>query len=329
MRNVLYILTILMFVAISNVNAQQQPQYTQFQHNPYVINNAFAGVYDMLDINASFRRQWVGINGAPETYYLSVSSPIGKNKKPLYNPSLRISRPGAKSAVSDPQISTGKVKHGVGGIILNDKYGHFVTTNVLASYAIHVPIIDGYNFALGVQGGVSNHILRDLNLLDIGDPYYATIMANGGKKNYFDLNSSALFYSEDLFIGYTVNNLIKYGINNRSNPSDYDLRMHHFAMAGCNFYLSNDRIKLTPSVIAKYMNPVPVVFDVNVKAVFDNWIWGGLSYRHTDAISAMFGLYVNGMFKLSYSYDFSVAGLRSYNAGSHEVVMGFTLGNQK
>ena len=58
--------------------AQQRPHYTQYILNNYILNPALSGIENYTDLKISGRDQWVGLNGAPQTAYISLHSPIGK-----------------------------------------------------------------------------------------------------------------------------------------------------------------------------------------------------------------------------------------------------------
>ena len=60
-------------------NAQQTPIYSQFFMNPYVYNPAFAGQNGRSVAFLSYRKQWIGIDGAPETSTLSFHTPAKRN----------------------------------------------------------------------------------------------------------------------------------------------------------------------------------------------------------------------------------------------------------
>src|ERR1043165_7108295 len=59
-------------------NAQQRPHYTQYILNNYILNPALSGIENYTDLKMSARHQWVGIDGLPETFYLTIHGPIGK-----------------------------------------------------------------------------------------------------------------------------------------------------------------------------------------------------------------------------------------------------------
>ncbi len=47
--------------------------------NQYILNPALAGIENYTDIKVSHRHQWVGINDAPVTTYLTAHMPLGKS----------------------------------------------------------------------------------------------------------------------------------------------------------------------------------------------------------------------------------------------------------
>src|SRR5690606_37266980 len=75
MKKLIIILTVLI---VSQLQAQQDPQYTQYMYNMNVINPAYAGSFDGISIGALYRSQWVGLEGSPNTGTFTIHSPIGK-----------------------------------------------------------------------------------------------------------------------------------------------------------------------------------------------------------------------------------------------------------
>ena len=100
--------------------AQQLPQYSQFQRNQILSNPGAAGSYDFIDITIGGRYQWAGFKNSPKTVYAYGSSVISKPKV-RFNPSLRTSN----GPIRNPKVSTGRVKHALGGEVYMDEYGAF------------------------------------------------------------------------------------------------------------------------------------------------------------------------------------------------------------
>ena len=60
------------FVFCIIINAQQDPQYTQYMYNMNVVNPAYAGSKETLSIGVLGRKQWTNLRGAPTTFTLSL-----------------------------------------------------------------------------------------------------------------------------------------------------------------------------------------------------------------------------------------------------------------
>jgi type IX secretion system PorP/SprF family membrane protein len=87
----------------------------------------------------------------------------------------------------------------------------------------------------------------------------------------------------------------------------------------------NENLTLTPAVLAKLMSPAPLSVEGSLQLEYKEWLWAGVSYRHTDAVVGMLGLNVNERFKFGYSYDFSLSRFNDFTGGGHEIVLGIML----
>src|SRR4028119_333752 len=76
-RKVFFAIAALVFCSASF--AQQLPHYTQYILNNFIINPAVAGIENYTDVKISHRHQWVGIDGAPVTTYLTIHGPLKKS----------------------------------------------------------------------------------------------------------------------------------------------------------------------------------------------------------------------------------------------------------
>ncbi|WP_236961093.1 PorP/SprF family type IX secretion system membrane protein, partial [Joostella atrarenae] len=74
-----YTLGILLGLSAFTSWAQQDPQFTQYMYNTMSVNPGYAGSREMFSITGLYRNQWVGIDGAPETFTLGIDTPLGKN----------------------------------------------------------------------------------------------------------------------------------------------------------------------------------------------------------------------------------------------------------
>lgn len=307
----------------ANVFSQQLAQLSQYLQNPYLINPAAAGLTNHVDLNLSFRQQWVGFDNAPQTYYFSGNSVVGgAGGGPKYNPSLRTGR--AAGVSKTPQVATGKLKHTVGGNLMADEYGAFKKMTFNGSYAIHIPIATGINISAGIGLGMTNFkFLQDrVDLLNDNDNTYAMFLGNSQKKNYFDLNMGIWLYSNAFFVGYSnaqvMRNEISFG-----DPTESKLNVHHYITGGYKIQVSPE-FAITPNILVKMMSPAPTAIDFNTRLEYMDFIFGGISYRHKDALVGLIGVMFNN-FKLGYSYDYTISNLRKHNSGGHEIIFGYRI----
>ena len=56
--------------------AQQDAQYNQYIFNELVINPAYAGTKEIINANAFFSKQWLGVDGSPSTETVSIDGPV-------------------------------------------------------------------------------------------------------------------------------------------------------------------------------------------------------------------------------------------------------------
>src|SRR5215831_711460 len=153
-------LTILLFVAHS-MFGQQRPYYTQYVLNDYIINPAIAGIENYWDVKVSHRHQWVGLDGAPVTTYLTIQGPLNKNNLGRENPtSYHTQGENPRGKIFMEDYHSTDPHHGLGLTILNDKAGPLNRFALFGTYAYHLPVSDRTSFSAGVSLGIQNMSLE-------------------------------------------------------------------------------------------------------------------------------------------------------------------------
>ncbi len=320
------ILFCLLALCTNSVTAQQLPQYSQYLRNQYLVNPGAAGVYDFVDITIGGRMQWLGFDDAPKTSYLYVSSPLSSTKT-RHNPALRTSA----GAFKNPEIKTGALKHVIGGQVIADQYGAFRHLKFAGTYAIHLPVARGYNLSLGTSVGISNRSFLSekaqvlTTILGTGtDPLYDDYVANASGQSTLDIDAGIYFYSNKLFVGVSANQLTRDLVQFGNKLTNFDPGIHLQATAGYKF-LINDKFSLMPAVLIKMLAPAPISMDFSLQLEYNEWLWGGMSFRNQDAVVAMIGFNVSEKFKFGYSFDYNISRLNNYSSGGHEIILGLML----
>lgn len=321
MRIIIYLLMLL--ICGADLYGQQRPHYTQYMQNMQVINPAVTGMFKALEIRAGVRNQWLGLESSPKTSYATISVPINFDSDMLTAGSADygIEEIGTRSD-KDAYLSS-ENHHGIGATILNDQTGALSRASINLTYAYHLALGDVVNLSVGVGGGIGRISLKaeELNFEDPFEP----ALADGGSVRWIpDLNVGIFLYAHKFFLGGSMQQVMKQKLVFNDDYKDGLEVSHYFVTAGYRFWVS-ESISLTPSVMFKHIEPLPMGIDYNLRVSFRNNFWLGGSFRKRDAISAIAGFTISKTFDAGYAYDFTRSSLNTVSNGTHEIVIGLKL----
>ncbi len=329
-----FIYSILSFILLfgSSAIAQQRPYYTQYIMNNYIINPAVAGIENYWDVKASHRLQWVGLQDAPVTTYLTIQGPIHKSDYDERQTATSFGPEGRNPrGQAYWQTYTAPEPHaGVGLSVINDATGPLNRFTAYGTYAYHLSLNVQTSLAVGISAGISQLSLNadNLNFATTVDP----AVSGSGIINKIkpDISAGAWLYSKDYFVGLSFQQIIPEQVsfsNNTVGMETGKLLPHTFLTAGYRMMLSDD-ISFLPSVLLRYINPLPLGVDINAKFQYLDLLWVGGSYRIQDGFAAMIGININNNINIGYSYDITTSQLNTVSKGTHEILIGFLLGNK-
>ncbi|XOV67396.1 MAG: type IX secretion system membrane protein PorP/SprF [Fluviicola sp.] len=296
--NYLFILFVLGFTL--NGWSQQLAGYSNFLMNDYYFNPAIAGSESIHEANISYRNQWVGFDGAPT---LIMGNFMGSYK------------------------NEGKV--GYGGSIISERKGITANTTVYLNYAYHFKLSETVKLGLGVQPGYMQHRVRlyDAIIADAGDQVLTGTVYSA---NAIDVNAGFNLYSPKFFIMGSFQRLL--GRQIQFTTYNTNLDFHYNSIAGYNFNFKNKKKvdnQIQPSLMVRYVSPLPVQYTAMLRYTYDNKYWAGLLYRSDDAIGIAAGMRIQERVNLGYSFDYTLSKLSNYQAGSHEVMLSFVITKKK
>lgn len=318
------IATALLVCIISSVRGQQRPQFSQYMLNQYLFNPAISGIEDYTEVKMGTRYQWVGLDGAPVTYYVSAHTPLNKQTSSARNRNNR-----GTHSINQNRFFRAKPHHGVGIMANVDKTGVLRRTNLTGSYAFHLPVSQKINVSVGVSAGMIRNSLNSAEATYI-NPADPAITGDYVNRTYLDLNVGTWVYSQDFFVGLAGAQLAR-GRRDLNNSLEQKtpgvVQRHYYATAGYKFRFGND-LALIPSVMMKLAGPSPFSIDANLRAVYADRVWAGVSFRNQDSFAGLIGLNISHLMDLGYSYDYNTSALDIANSGSHEIVLGLKLFNK-
>lgn len=323
---------ILFFVALNSSFfgfAQQRPHYTQYILNNYIINPAVAGIETYMDAKLSHRHQWVGLKDAPVTTYFTIHGSLGKDE----------SRPTATTTLPEgfnprgeaywQDYTSAKPHQGWGATIISDRTGPLNRFSAYGTYAYHLGIAPKTSISAGISVGFNNNSLNT-NKLSFEIPTDPAVAgSNVINKIRPDMNAGVWLYSANYFAGVSAFQIIPQGLSFANNTLQVDRKTypHLFITAGYKLYAGRDW-SIIPSAVLRYVDPLPLGVDLNVKALYQDRLWIGGSYRLNDGFAGMIGINVSTAFNIGYAYDYTTSNLQSYTSGTHEIVFGFLLRNK-
>lgn len=331
-------LLVVVTVSLANmVAAQQRSHYTQYILNNYILNPALSGIENYTDVKVSARDQWVGFNGAPRTIYFTVHAPIGKKDYKTSATSYNIPGQNPRGNSYWESYTASEPHHGIGLTVLNDKTGNFNRFTTYATYAYHLGLNARTNLAAGFSAGITVVGLNADGKIDFGSgtPSDPALASTTGELNKLkpDIGVGLWLYSADYFIGLSAQQVVPQKLafaDDATFKSKGRLVPHVFLTGGFRFMINED-INAVPSLMVKYINGAfknDYQAEANLKLQYRDLFWVGGSYRQFDGYAAMVGLNVANTFNIGYAYDFTKTDLRTYSRGTHELMIGFLLGNR-
>jgi len=285
------------FCLLPSAFCQQLPYYTQFKSNNVFLNPGVVGTKRIVDARMNYRKQWVGFDDAPVTMGFSANS----------------------------RIVNGSM--GLGLAYFSDKTGPTKRSDFSLAYSFHAKF-DDVELSVGaawhqltylVDGAALNmHIPMD-NSIDL----FAS-----QKKKMNDASAGVFFYNDRFHLGLSILNMLEPTINyypesDTVHKTKIHMVPHIYGSVGYNWSGQPDWI-WENSLQVLYAQANPMMIDYNLRLHYQQKVFGGISIRLKDAIALHVGATILEKFHISYSYDIVTSHLRSFQSGSHEIMLAWS-----
>lgn len=280
------------------VNAQQDKLITHFMYDKMSINPGETGVdggrRSICGVTM-YRNQWDRVNGAPNSVLLNVEANLGH---------------------ISPFLS------GLGIAYYHDVIGFTRQNNLLLNYAYHFDLNPG-TLSAGIGLGMVNVSLNPewIPPTTLNDASLPSAFSN----TKFDMNFGVYFKgTQNYYVGISSTHLSQSELTDKDNvvnPTTYNTARHYYIMGGKTFPKiggSNGDLETNALIRTDF---VKLSADINARYIWNNLLYGGLSYRVSDAVSVMVGYRPLRNMTIGYSYDITVNKLASVSRGSHEIML--------
>ncbi|MBW8200659.1 type IX secretion system membrane protein PorP/SprF [Flagellimonas abyssi] len=294
-----HFLTTLLFIGVLSTGlfAQQDAQYTQYMYNTLSVNPAYAGSRGQLSFAGLYRSQWVGLDGAPETFTLNLHSPI-RNSRLGYGISI--------------------VNDNIGDGVVQETY-----LDAVVSYTIDVSMDAKLSFGLKAGGNMLNLDFNGLRNFD------QEVVNQNNIDNKFTPNFGlgVYYHTDKFYAGISAPNVLEseYFDNDNSGEGVNFLsaeRMNIYLITGYVFDIGPD-LQFKPALLTKAVSGAPLQVDLSASFLFAEKFSFGAAYRWDAAVSGLVGFQVTDQIMLGLAYDREVTELggTQFNDGSFEVFL--------
>ena len=291
MKKLFFVSILALFV--SELKAQQDPQYTQYMYNMSIINPAYAGSKEHVSGGILYRKQWVNIEDAPSTGTFFLHSPVGKNV-------------------------------GLGFSAISDKIGPVEESNFYGDFSYTLNLGGEHRLAFGLKLGLTNHKV-DYNFIsgtlpDIDDDAFS----GNPNDTFFNMGTGLFYYTNKYYIAVSAPNVLKQSYLDFNGTNYGNETLHTFVTGGYVFDL-NPNLKFKPFGLVKLAANAPLSYDVSTNFLWREKFEIGATYRREDSFGAMVGFSINPSLRIGYAYDHIVSDLSVVSTSSHEVMVLFDL----
>lgn len=301
-KNLLLSLSLLFIAVMGTVNAQQDAQYTQYMFNTLSVNPAYAGSRGQFSAAALYRSQWVGLDGAPETFTLNLHSPI-RNSKLGYGVSV--------------------VQDNIGDGVVSETY-----LDAVISYTIDVSLDGKLSFGLKAGGNILNLDFNGLRNFD-AEPVNVDNIENRFSPN---VGLGIYYHTNKFYAGLSAPNLLQteHFDNSQASASSVQFlskeRINFYLITGYVFDMSGN-LKFKPALLTKVVGGAPLQIDLSASFLFNEKFSFGAAYRWDAALSGLVGFQLTDQLMLGLAYDRETTELggTQFNDGSFEVFLRYEL----
>lgn len=312
MRSKIYILLLVataLLTAHFGAQAQTDAQFSQYYEMSSYYNPAAIGRTDFINIRGGARLQWIGVDHAPKSFFVTGDMPLKLFGK----------------------------RFGVGLVMGQESIGLFRNMNLNAQVAYKFRKFGG-EFTVGLGLGMYDQNFKgsETILPDDDDFHQGTdqgIPTQDLHGTAFDLQAGIWYTHKYFWAGVSATHLTSPTVTLNSDTGDggasgeniFEFKAGRtlYFMAGGNIPIKNTLFEMMPSVLVK-SDFTFTTAEITARARYKKLFSFGVGYRWNDAVTATLALEIKN-FYVGYAYDYPVSSIAKASSGSHELVAGYRL----
>lgn len=310
-----YFLMLLLLPIGFSVAAQQLSLFTQYRESATIINPAamesdFLAFGQNLSAGVSYRSQWAGFTGGPQTQTLRLSY--------------------VDKGGSGVSLLTG-------GYLINDVTGPTGFTGLYGRIGGVVSADPEYSgFSVAITGGIVQYRV-DADKIRLRDPN--DVVGMQSQAQLFPDVGVGLYYYQGLssrsndyfYAGFSVPQVIGLNLTFQNEAGEFSTKrvQHFYGMLGIYKFFENESF-LEPSMWIKYAPNAPVNADFNLRYQLPTSLWLGAGISTAKNFHLDFGFVLgdnvgfDNIIKLGYGFDYSFSDFGPFAGNTHELNLTFS-----
>lgn len=300
MKTLLYISISYLLLVGSISFGQQMPFSSHYYINMMTLNPALTGSGENTQAYLSHRSQFAGLNGGPQTSYLSLDGP------------------------------TLSKKFGIGFTALNDVTSILARTNFMVNYAYSLKLGNESNLRFGLAAGIQNNRI-DFDKAQVVDQNDVILYGPRQNQTVFNADFGLALNVKKLQFGFAIPQLLNNEPLFTTNTGEdliYSTKRHIRSTIKYEFaFGENGKNVFYPLVMIRAVKGAPVQYDINAVLDFKKRAWFGITYHSNYAVAVSAGLRMD-KFAIGYAHDFVLAKVANYSKRSSEIVLSYQFGEK-
>lgn len=283
-----------LFLCIDSLYCQDIPRYNHYFTYSYLYNPAFLGSVEASQLNMIYRKQWVGLDGAPKFIHAGLQLPLSQNLAMGLNTS-------------------------------NMEQGLITETSAMGSLAYTVNLGMNKTLSFGFSVGAGRSALDISQLTDFSDPALSGAL---DRSFYLEGQAGLNLNLNRLNLSISIPKVFE-----RSTFSENDFQEASFGPLNSTFSSISYKFEVSPNFSFEPMGAYRMddqledQWQAYLSFYYKDILWLGGNYSEGYGAAAYAGIEVNNFIKIGYSFDFSNNDLSAFN--SHEFFVSLRIGSKK
>jgi len=276
-----------------NLHSQQDGLSTMYWNNYAVFNPATSGMEHKHQAALSYRAQWVGISGSPNTFSGNYNTLFRSN-------------------------------HGFGGHYTYETIGNMKSQYFHLNYNYQIKLDPSRKVSIGISPGFS-HITYTDNWIPpttTSDPFIPE--SNTSNMN---LNGGVAYHGKHLYGGIGVTHFVE--LFHRNSTPTFSLKPHYYSHVRVKKRITRSSALYFEGLFRTDL--VKNTFDLNSRITIWEKLMLGTGYRFGESFNFCAGWDFKKKFRVAYSYDIPHQdfAIIEKSKGSHEFTLGYLIPYKK